>query len=246
MPRRGCCVLVEDERPESGGGEGPSDHPFEAEYGDHFETQTDALRDVAPLLRALATALGKKPAELRIYDPYYCSGGVKKGWREVGFPRCANENVDCYAVWQSGDVPAHDILITNPPFSGQHKEWCLSHCAASRKPWLVLLPNYCANKEYFSRVVKQHGARPWFAAPEESYAFRHPEDTGKPESPFYSVWIADFGRHNEAVLAEYARQPVRALRIQRSVAELQSSGLTPSWKRPNPRQRKAMKRKREE
>jgi hypothetical protein len=29
-------------------------------------------RDIAPLLQQLAKRLGKKPADLSIYDPYYC------------------------------------------------------------------------------------------------------------------------------------------------------------------------------
>ncbi len=40
-----------------------------------------------------------------------------------------NRNEDFYATAARGDVPVHDVLVTNPPFSGDHKErilrfWC--------------------------------------------------------------------------------------------------------------------------
>ena len=43
----------------------------------------------------------------------------------------------------------HDVLITNPPYSADHKERVLAYCARTSKPWLLLMPNYVANKQYF-------------------------------------------------------------------------------------------------
>ena len=45
------------------------EHPFAANPDDHCESPLEAYRDAAPLLTKLARALGKEPAELRIYDP---------------------------------------------------------------------------------------------------------------------------------------------------------------------------------
>lgn len=54
--------------------------------------------------------------------------------------RVHNKNEDFYATVQAGAVPEHDVLITNPPFSGQHMGSILKHCATSGKPWLLVSP----------------------------------------------------------------------------------------------------------
>ena len=43
-------------------------------------------------------------------------------------------------------MPKYDILITNPPYSEDHKEKILEFCSVLTKPWFLLLPNYVANK----------------------------------------------------------------------------------------------------
>lgn len=45
-------------------------HPFPADYCDHFETPLQAYRDVEGALAFLAQMLGKKRKHLRIWDPY--------------------------------------------------------------------------------------------------------------------------------------------------------------------------------
>ena len=49
-------------------------HPFKVALDDHCESPMEAYRDIAPLLHQLAKKLNKQPADLSIYDPYYCAG----------------------------------------------------------------------------------------------------------------------------------------------------------------------------
>ena len=45
---------------------------------------------------------GKEPAQLQIYDPYFCNGAVARHLAKLGFPLCYNRNEDFYAVLASG------------------------------------------------------------------------------------------------------------------------------------------------
>lgn len=40
----------------------------------------------------------------------------------------------------TGKLPEFDVLVTNPPFSGDHIERTLAFALACRKPWFLLLP----------------------------------------------------------------------------------------------------------
>ena len=109
---------------------------------------------------ALARALGRTRASLRIYDPYYCAGAVKKHLGALGFGHVHNEPVDFYA----SPVPPHDVVVprgvarrsvsprsnpesrvvfdarrglvqvTNPPYSGDHPGRLLDCCRPGRPP----------------------------------------------------------------------------------------------------------------
>ena len=97
----------------------PTEHLFETEPGDHAETPYEAYEHIAPLLNRLARRLDKTPSALRIYDPYYCEGGMLKHMRQLGFESVYNRPEDFYAKQAAGSCPEHDVLITNPPFSGR-------------------------------------------------------------------------------------------------------------------------------
>jgi methylase of polypeptide subunit release factors len=64
----------------------------------------------------------------RIYDPYYCAGAVVDRLKSLGFHDVYNRNEDCYKVWKERKEPSYDMIVTNPPFSGEPKEKCLRHC----------------------------------------------------------------------------------------------------------------------
>lgn len=72
-------------------------HSFQVDETDHCETPLEAYKDIALLLEHFAKAIGKTRANLRIYDPYYCSGGVKHRLASLGFKTVWNENADFYA-----------------------------------------------------------------------------------------------------------------------------------------------------
>jgi len=87
-------------------------HPFEVDPLDHCETDLRAYQDVATLLDEVAPLLGRTNGTLRIYDPYYCDGGVKQRLANVGFPTVYNECEDFYDVVARGKCPEHDIIVT--------------------------------------------------------------------------------------------------------------------------------------
>ncbi len=64
--------------------------PFEVDSHDHFETSLEACGHAAPVLRFLATSLGKTEATLRVYDPFFCQGAVVEHWRALGFHNVHN------------------------------------------------------------------------------------------------------------------------------------------------------------
>jgi hypothetical protein len=75
-----------------------SAHPFVTDVGDHCETPFEAYADIAPVLHGLARSLGVESARLRIYDPYFCEGGVCTHLHKLGFHCVMNDNVDFYKV----------------------------------------------------------------------------------------------------------------------------------------------------
>ena len=123
---------------------------FAADEDDHCETAPEAYRDVAPLLHLLAAHLGKTPAELRVYDPYFCNGAVARHLAALGFTSVHNVNEDFYEVDASGRVPAHDVLLTNPPYSADHPARLLRFIARNGTPWLALMPNWVAARDYYA------------------------------------------------------------------------------------------------
>ncbi|KAG1652013.1 hypothetical protein FOA52_008733 [Chlamydomonas sp. UWO 241] len=124
----------------------PAQHPFQTEPGDHAETPVEAYAHIALLLSRLAKRLGKPPSQLRIYDPFYCEGRVVEHLTSLGFESVYNVCEDFYVVAAAGRTPEFDVVVTNPPFSGDHIENTLNFMVHSRKPWFLLVPQYVARK----------------------------------------------------------------------------------------------------
>ena len=82
-------------------------HNFDANPDDHCETSAEAYADIVPMLKKYAAHIGKSPSELRIYDPYFCAGSVKKNLASLGFPNVYNENEDFYAQIANGTLPKY-------------------------------------------------------------------------------------------------------------------------------------------
>lgn len=129
-------------------------HPFECEPRDHCETPFEAYRDIEPFLFRLSVHLGKPKAKLRIYDPFFCEGSVKTHLKRLGFDSVYNENEDFYKVIDEKRVPEFDILVTNPPFSGNNMQRILEFTRDSGKPFLLLMPQFVSKKGYYIEWLK--------------------------------------------------------------------------------------------
>lgn len=96
-----------------------------------------------------------------------------------------------------------DILVTNPPYSGEHKQRLLTYLQNRRvlKPFALLLPAYTVTKSYWRDFVtfvenKSKKANAGLASscfmyilPPVSYNYEHPDGTGHKIPPFYSAWL---------------------------------------------------------
>jgi hypothetical protein len=122
-----------------------------------METSERAIRDVVNVLHVVASCClpsGTPHAALRLWDPYYCQGTVKVHYRQHGFPICHNRREDFYAVWKSGALPQHDILVTNPPYSGDHIRRALQFCAEEiGTPWAMLLPITVLSRSWWADMA---------------------------------------------------------------------------------------------
>lgn len=204
-------------------------HPFETEYGDHFETPFEAFRDLSPAL----------PPSARLFDPYYCEGACVKHLHRLGFKNVINENEDFYASKRfRGHVDDFDIVVTNPPYSGDHKARIFQFCLESKKKWALLVPAYVVDKSYFPRQVDC-----FFIVPKIKYEYHHPEGTGKDTSPFESLWIVHLGADTDRVYRQLSPALTHAT-LKRTRDDLVSAKTLRGTKRPNPRQRKREKRRR--
>lgn len=143
--------------------------PYAVEDGDHFETSAEALEDIAPLLRLAAKRREARGAELRLYDPYFCSGRSAELLAGLGFPCTIHRRRDFYADIAAGLVPSYDVLVTNPPYSGDHKERLFAYILERQRralrrgvpePFLLLLPSWTVGKALFSRFLRSLAALP--------------------------------------------------------------------------------------
>ena len=48
----------------------------------------------------------------------------------------------------------YDVLLTNPPYSGEHKQKLLDYLQLCQKPFLLLLPIYVATKSYWKAFIQ--------------------------------------------------------------------------------------------
>lgn len=204
--RRRQEAPLADSAPATGNGNTfvPKDGPYtyEPDPDDHCETDIRAYQHLKPVLKQLEKSIYKTNAgDLRIWDPYYCNGGTVKNLATLGFPKVHNRNEDFYAVLASKKLPAHDVLVTSPPYSGDHIERCMRHCAFSGKPWCVLLPNWVSSKDYFKELLTTApslvGAKPEYLGPVgRSYHYWFPKGSERPDhvgndgrtTPYASSW----------------------------------------------------------
>ena len=149
--------------------------PFEVDTDDHCETSHSAYAHIAPILTHIAKLIGKTPKNLKIYDPYYCAGTVVQHLNKLGFENVYNQPEDFYQVIQDGCVPQHDVLVTNPPYSGDHFERLLKFCSENNKPALLLIPDHLSKKKYVHDYIDNY----FFLTPAERYFYWTPEGLRK-------------------------------------------------------------------
>jgi hypothetical protein len=165
--------------------------PYPVDYNDHFETPLQAYRDIQPMIDWLfsgdsrddgrdTTAASNRRSTTRmpvLYDPYYCNGKSKVVLESLGYENVVHEKRDFYEDIRTNRVPRHDVLITNPPYSDDHKIRCLEYCCsrlvgspssdatrssattkvARSVPFYVLVPAYVASKAYYRSCLQKHG-----------------------------------------------------------------------------------------
>lgn len=176
------------------------DHPFEVDAADHCETPFQAYQDIEPFLFRMALALKKPKDKLRIYDPYFCEGSVAKHLARLGFTSVYNKNEDFYKCIEEKRIPEHDVLLTNPPYSGDHFRRILSFCAKNKKPWLLLLPNFVCRKQYYQPCVGED-VKALFLIPDPTKPYRYwapgrrgfeDRNQAKGTTPFETFWYVNY------------------------------------------------------
>lgn len=155
----------------------PIKYRFPVDYNDCFETPMIAYQDISIVIDLMAKSLGKSRNSIILYDPYYCQGNTIKYLNQLGFPNVINRNSDFYDDIKKNEIPGkfsfavdqfffaylgpisflqlteYDIMITNPPFSGEHKAKLLKYIGGINKPFAILLPLYTATKAYWRAFV---------------------------------------------------------------------------------------------
>ena len=153
---------------------------------DDRETPLRALQDVVAALDVLFPAT---LAPLRIYDPYYCNGAIKNRLQECGSFVVYNDAVDCYEAQKNNKVPEYDVLLTNPPYSGNHVQCVLQYAISCNKPWALLLPSHVLQRPWFVAATTKHAI--FYLAPHERYSFEVPTSasttSNAPHVPFVTM-----------------------------------------------------------
>ena len=247
-------------------------YPYKVDYNDHFETPRRAYEDVLPLLDLISPSargsLNTKESKKRkrsstpshrddhtLYDPYYCAGRAKDLLNAIGFPNVQHAKRDFYADVRNGTVPKYDTLVTNPPYSEDHKERCIEYAVQSLrkegKPFLLLMPNYVALKEYWRKLTQTANGKEAddivYVIPASPYEYDHPEGTGHEVPPFASLWFCGVGRNaveecKKAYQGGSSNSSGNGPRIACNINELQTMGAIKSGNRKNPRQRRKMRK----
>ena len=245
--------------------------PYPADVDDHCESPVEAYQDIAALLHALAATIHpKKPTNVRLYDPFYCAGAAKRNLQAIGFPNVYHEREDFYAsccdmAADDPRRPVFDILVTNPPYSGDHVERIVTFCFEEqarrngRLAWFLLMPNWVYMKEWYVELCNRFGRKPFFVSPQEQqhrYTYVTPRELAgggksgkraKATAPWVSFWYCDLGAGQGAL--QTARAATRRvgggeiyMRNDRLPHYARSSN-DPSRKRLRKNQRDARKKK---
>lgn len=197
-----------------------SNFPYGTEAEDHCETPQQAYDDLAPILNQVAELLNKTASTLAIWDPYYCAGTVKKRLRRHGFSNVRNDCQDFYKLIENNDIPPHDVIVTNPPYSTRtvdHIEALLKFVTSRQAPWFILQPNYVYSKPFWQTLTAQplQPPRPFFLTPTTPRKYKYKTPAGLRHvqnaqalntSPFITFWYCWVGGEKTAALYAFISQ----------------------------------------
>lgn len=96
---------------------------------------------------------------MSIFDPYFCTGTMKKNLRQLRFHTVHNKCEDVYSVIHEDRVPCHDVLVAGPPYSEMHILHLLRFCSAHEKPYFVHMPDHVCLKESFLPLLNVFEAK---------------------------------------------------------------------------------------
>jgi hypothetical protein len=158
------------------------DFDFVTNVLDHCETPCTAYEDLHKFLNLLGDTKKIRPTKLRIWDPYYCDGSMKRIFTDMGFTNIIHEkNRDFYKRIQEDDIPDHDVLITNPPYSDDHIQKLLDFVVnvqiPNGRPCCLLLPNWVSRQpDYVERFAKPITSKSelFYLSPIEAYTYQMP------------------------------------------------------------------------
>lgn len=210
-------------------------HPFEvSQTSDHAETPANAYEDLAPFLRAVGG---------RVYDPYYCDGGVIRRLQALGFRDVVNKNRDFYADVSISTVPSHSVLVTNPPYSADHVDRVIAHCVEARRPFALLIPTYYLGRDAWRRAAAALSPEPFYVCPHRRYAYLPPawardaaaRATTSPFTTCCFCWLPE-----GSTGLDFASR-VDVFRSVASVGAQYRDVTDAQYKRPNPKARKRQK-----
>jgi hypothetical protein len=124
-----------------------------------------------------------------------------------------NKNEDFYKMIELGKVPEYDVLVTNPPYSGENMEILLKFVTSSSKPSLLLVPNYVYTKDYYVAIMRRVNPPPSFLVPTKRYLYSTPygrrqAKSAKYTSPFPTFWYCFLGpKHHSRVSTFFKLTP---------------------------------------
>lgn len=215
--------------------------PYEVDADDHCESPFIAYSDILPILEEMAKLEMKKKRKLVIYDPYFCNGAVVEHLQTLGFSKVYNRKEDAYKTWDPNDnsqpYPKYDVLVTNPPYSGNHPERLITHLQDERmrgKPWALLMPNYIYKKDFYkdlvSKISNLEAMQPFYLVPKKRYVYTPPKhfrekkvsDVHKKSSPFVSMWFIWGGssEKTKSLIKSYSSQSNSSCNIARTTNAL--------------------------
>ena len=186
-------------------------HAFETNPLDHCETPLCAYQHIQPVLKQIAQQINLPPFQLRIWDPYYCDGTVKRHLANLGFDNVINQNIDFYQRIKDNDIPPHHVIVTNPPYSENHIEQLLHFVTNNNdKPFCLLMPNWVARKTEYKSLMGKATNQLLYLSPLQPYTYTMPSWNQKPEhvqetgetTPYLSSWYISFRDTATATMME--------------------------------------------